>query len=63
MNQLDITQVFVIATSVIGGATLIFRGLEVLTKLTKSEKDDVFVKKVLNFLVKISAFVALNQKK
>ena len=60
---MDIAQIIFYATSIIGGSTLIFRGLAQLAKLTKSEKDDMIIKKILNALVTVSSFVALNQKK
>lgn len=59
---MDVQQIFIIITTVIGSATLIFRGLEGLAKLTKTEKDDHFVAKGLYYLQKISEYLALNKK-
>lgn len=58
---MDITQIITIGTAVIGSATLIFRGLEGLARLTKSDKDDHAIAKVLYFLTEVSKFIALNK--
>ena len=59
---MDLTQIILVITEIIGAATLIFRGLEQLAKLTKSQKDDAIIKKCLAFCVKLSSYIALNKK-
>jgi len=61
--MIDIGQLSIYVVTAIGGFTLIFRGLAKLAELTKSEKDDIFIKKVLNVLIKVSEFASLNKKK
>lgn len=62
---MDITQLiidgFVIFTTVVGSATAILWALQPIAKLTKSEKDDNFIRKALNVLEKVSKFLALNK--
>ena len=41
---------------IIGGATLIFRGALIVTKLTKTDRDDKYVSKIL----KVLEFISLN---
>jgi len=48
---------------VIGGATLIFRGLLKIAKITPTKKDDKICKKILTFLVTISGLIALDSDK
>lgn len=50
--------VVVIGLSIIGGATVAFRGLLELSKYTKTEKDNKFFSAVLKFLEKLSGNVS-----
>jgi hypothetical protein len=59
---MEITQILLLITEIIGGATIVFQGLYRLSKLTKSERDDNFFKKVLNALTTISGVFALDNK-
>jgi len=59
---MEITQILTLITEIIGGATLVFQGLYRLSKLTKSERDDNFFKKVLNALTTITGVFALDNK-
>ena len=47
---------------IIGGATVIFRVLVKVSKYTKTQKDDNFVKKILDFLYKASEIISGNLK-
>lgn len=57
---MEITQIILLGTEIIGGATIVFQGLYKLSKLTKSKKDDNFFKKILNALTTISGVIALD---
>ena len=51
-----LTNIGEIIVIVIGGATLVFRGLLILTQLTKTNKDDKIVSKIL----KVFEWLSLN---
>ena len=51
-----IEKIIIAIPIVIGGATLIFRGILILTKLTKTDKDDKIVSKIL----KVFEYLSLN---
>lgn len=55
----DILNMVNIIVSVIGSATLIFRGLIILTKFTKTNRDDEIIGKIL----KVFEHLSLNTSK
>ncbi len=59
---MDITQIITTLTTIIGGSTLVFQGLYQIAKLTKSERDDNFFKKILNALTTLTGVIALDNK-
>ena len=48
--MVDVTQIILIITSVLGALLLIARGLLVLAKYTKTTKDDKYLGKIVKFL-------------
>ena len=56
--MITIIEGLTILTAVIGSATLIFRGLLILTQYTKTLRDDKIVSKILKVLQFISGNVS-----
>ena len=53
---MTIEEIMIAIPVIIGGATLVFRGLLILTQLTKTDKDNKIVSKIL----KVFEWLSLN---
>jgi hypothetical protein len=54
-----------VLATVVGGASIMFKGIEVITKVTPSDKDDIFVGKMIKGIAWLQTFLdklALNPK-
>ena len=64
--EIEMGEIVLIFTSVVTGASIICKGLELIARKTKTKADDVFVgklAKVINAGLKLLNFCAVNQKK